>query len=148
MTKLRRRILREATWLLAASVVILWIWAVECLRMAAWPGYALSGWLHVLMLAGVGLYGYQIFLFHRWSKAGVQVQWCPSDARLEPRWAQGLRMIQLPLCLAAMLFLVRGLIDGHWQSSPDEPIFLVMLAMFIGAALDFYHYRRWLLRLP
>lgn len=148
MTQLRRKILREATWLLTASVVITLLWAVECLRMVAWPRHALSGWMLILMLAGFLLFSYPIFLFHRWSKAGVRVQWWPSDARLVPRWAQVLRMIQLPLFLVAMTFLVRAWIDGQWQSSPDEPLFLIMLATSIGFTLNFYHYRRWLLSLP
>jgi len=148
MTKLRRRILREATWLLAASLVITLLWAAECLRMVAWPGHALSGWLLSLMLVGMVLYTYPVFLFHRWFKAGVQFQLRPSDARLIPRWARGLHMIQLLLLLVGWLLLVRGLFDGQWQSMSNEPLFLIMLASSIGFTLDFYHYRRWLLRLP
>jgi len=148
MTALRRKILREATWLLAASLVITLTWAVECLRMVAWPGHVLSGWLLSLMLVGMVLNTYPVFLFHRWFKAGVQVPLRPSDARLMPRWARGLHMFQLALFLVAMLFMVRGWIDGQWESMSTEPLFLIMLATSIGFTLDFYHYRRWLLRPP
>lgn len=143
MTKLRRRILREATWLLAASVLLTFLWLVECVRMFVGPPHARSGWLLILLLAAVVLIGYRFYMGHRWTRGGVPIQWSSSS-----RWLWSLQLIPALLGFVVLLLSLWEDLAGQPRFGSDEAVFLLMLAMFIGAALDFYHYRRWLLRLP
>ncbi|MBK7926714.1 MAG: hypothetical protein IPJ98_04255 [Bryobacterales bacterium] len=148
MTKPRRRTLREATWLLAASVLLTLLWVVECVRMLVGSPHAFSGWPLLLSIAAVILTSYPFFIRQRWSKAGLHFPRWPSIALIRPRWLQGMHLIPPLLGLVCLLLLLREDLGAPRQSGSDQAIFLLMLANSIGFMLDFNNYRRWLLRLP